>query len=246
MSDVTPAASDHSTGSPLAVGSRGGPHRPALAAGRQRVTLVTGSMAGFMIGLDATVVNTALPTIRTDLHASISTLGWTISAYSLAYAALILTGTALGDRFGRRRVFLAGIALFTLASAACALSHDVSSLIAARAVQGAGGGIATPLSLALISEAYPLSRRGMVVGVWGAITGIAVGLGPVVGGAIVQGLAWQWVFWLNVPVGLALVALGGRVLAETRGPARRLDPAGLALATGAVFAFTDALLRGPA
>jgi EmrB/QacA subfamily drug resistance transporter len=202
-------------------------------------------MAGFMIGLDATVVTTALPTIRADLHAGISTLGWTVSAYSLAYAALILTGTALGDRFGRRRVFLAGIGLFTLASAACAVSPDVASLIAARAVQGAGGGVATPLSLVLISEAYPLSRRGMVVGVWGAITGVAVGLGPVIGGAIVQGLAWQWVFWLNVPVGLALVVIGGRILAESRGPARRLDLAGLLLVTGAVFAFTDGLLRGP-
>jgi len=245
MSDVTPAASDHSTGSPLAVGSRSGSGLPARAAGRQRVTLVTGSMAGFMIGLDATVVTTALPTIRNDLHASISTLGWTISAYSLAYAALILTGTALGDRFGRRRVFLAGMALFTLASAACAVTPGVAGLIAARAVQGAGGGIATPLSLVLISEAYPPSRRGMVVGVWGAITGIAVGLGPIIGGAIVQGLPWQWVFWLNVPVGITLVAIGRRVLAESRGPARRLDLAGLVLATGAVFAFTDALLRGP-
>ena len=245
MSDVTPVAHQDSTGAPPAPGNPGGPGLPVPASGRQRVTLVAGSIAGFMIGLDATVVTTALPTIRTELHASISTLGWTISAYSLAYAALILTGTALGDRFGRRRVFLAGVSLFTLASAACAVSPTVASLIAARAVQGAGGGIATPLSLVLISEAYPLSRRGMVVGVWGAITGIAVGLGPVVGGAIVQGLAWQWVFWLNVPIGLALVAVGRRVLAESRGPAHRLDPAGLVLATGAVFALTDGLLRGP-
>lgn len=203
-------------------------------------------MAGFMIGLDATVVTTALPTMRTDLHASISTLGWTISAYSLAYAALILTGTVLGDQFGRRRVFLVGVALFTLASAGCAVSPSAASLIAARAVQGAGGGIATPLGLVLISEAYPLSRRGLVVGVWGAITGVAVGLGPVIGGAIVQGLAWQWVFWLNVPVGVALVGIGARVLTESRGPARRMDPAGLVLATGTVFTFTDGLLRGPA
>ena len=245
MSDVTPAAPEDGASSPPAASDRGGSEVTGRAAARQRVTLVAGSMAGFMIGLDATVVTTALPTIRADLHASISTLGWTISAYSLAYAALILTGTALGDRFGRRRVFLAGVALFTVASAACAVSPDVAALIAARAVQGAGGGIATPLSLVLISEAYPLSRRGMVVGVWGAITGIAVGLGPVIGGAIVQGLAWQWVFWLNVPVGLALVAIGGRVLAESRGPARRLDLVGLVLATGAVFAITDALLRGP-
>jgi MFS family permease len=202
-------------------------------------------MAGFMIGLDATVVTTALPTIHADLHASVSTLGWTVSAYSLAFAALVLTGTALGDLFGRRRVFLAGLALFTLASAACAVSPSAAWLIAARAVQGAGGGIATPLSLVLISEAFPVQRRGAVVGMWGAITGIAVAFGPVIGGAIVQGLAWQWVFWVNVPIGLVLVTLGGRRLPESRGPARRLDPTGLLLATGAIFAVTDALLRGP-
>src|SRR6516162_3422855 len=221
---------------------------PAPQAGprrRPRVTLIVGSLAGFMIGLDATVVTTALPTIHATLHASASALGWTVSAYSLAFAALILTGTALGDKFGRRRVFLAGFAVFTLASAACALAPSVAALIAARAVQGAGGGIATPLSLVLITEAFPAQRRGAVVGAWGAIAGVAVGLGPVIGGAIVQGIAWQWVFWVNVPVGIALVTLGRRVLAEGRGPARRLDPAGLLLATAAVFAVTDALLRGP-
>jgi len=198
-----------------------------------------------MIGLDATVVTTALPTIHATLHASASALGWTVSAYSLAFAALILTGTALGDRFGRRRVFLAGFAVFTLASAACALAPSVAALIAARAVQGAGGGIATPLSLVLITEAFPVQRRGAVVGAWGAITGVAVGFGPVIGGAIVQGIAWPWVFWVNVPIGIILVTLGRRLLAESRGPAGRLDPVGLVLATGTVFAITDALLRGP-
>src|SRR5262250_158465 len=223
----------------VAPGPQAGPSR------RPRVTLIVGSLAGFMIGLDATVVTTALPTIHATLHASASALGWTVSAYSLAFAALILTGTALGDLFGRRRVFLAGFALFTLASAACALAPSVAALIVARAVQGAGGGIATPLSLVLITEAFPLQRRSAVVGAWGAITGVAVGLGPVIGGAIVQGIAWPWVFWVNVPIGVALVTLGRRLLAESRGPARRLDPAGLVLATGAVFAITDALLRGP-
>jgi EmrB/QacA subfamily drug resistance transporter len=212
---------------------------------RPRVTLIVGSLAGFMIGLDATVVTTALPTIHATLHASASALGWTVSAYSLAFAALILTGTALGDRFGRRRVFLAGFAVFTVASAACALAPSVAALIAARAVQGAGGGIATPLSLVLITEAFPVQRRGAVVGAWGAITGVAVGFGPVIGGAIVQGIAWPWVFWVNVPIGIILVTLGRRLLAESRGPSGRLDPVGLVLATGTVFAITDALLRGP-
>jgi EmrB/QacA subfamily drug resistance transporter len=219
-------------------GQAGPPRRP-------QVTLIVGSLAGFMIGLDATVVTTALPTIHATLHASASALGWTVSAYSLAFAALILTGTALGDRFGRRRVFLAGFAVFTLASAACALAPSVAALIAARAVQGAGGGIATPLSLVLITEAFPVQRRGAVVGAWGAITGVAVGFGPVIGGAIVQGIAWPWVFWVNVPIGIILVTLGRRLLAESRGPSGRLDPVGLVLATGTVFAITDALLRGP-
>src|SRR5215469_3909006 len=220
------------------------PQRAGLPR-RPRVTLIVGSLAGFMIGLDATVVTTALPTIHATLHASASALGWTVSAYSLAFAALILTGTALGDLFGRRRVFLAGFAVFTLASAACALAPNAAALIAARAVQGAGGGIATPLSLVLITEAFPLQRRGAVVGAWGAITGVAVGFGPVFGGAIVQGIAWPWVFWVNVPIGIILVTFGQRLLAESRGPARRLDPVGLVLATGAVFAITDGLLRGP-
>ena len=212
---------------------------------RPRVTLIVGSLAGFMIGLDATVVTTALPTIHATLHASASALGWTVSAYSLAFAALILTGTALGDRFGRRRVFLAGFAVFTLASAACALAPSVAALIAARVVQGAGGGIATPLSLVLITEAFPPQRRGAVIGAWGAITGVAIGFGPVIGGAIVEGIAWPWVFWVNVPIGIILITLGRRLLAESRGPSRRLDLAGLLFATGAVFAVTDALLRGP-
>ncbi len=212
---------------------------------RPRVTLIVGSLAGFMIGLDATVVATALPTIHATLHASASTLGWTVSAYSLTFAAMVLTGTALGDLFGRRRVFLAGFAVFTVASAACALAPDAAWLIGARAIQGAGGGIATPLSLVLITEAFPARRRGAVVGVWGAISGVAVGFGPVIGGAIVQGIAWQWVFWVNVPIGIVLITLGWRMLAESRGPWRRLDPLGLVLATGAVFALTAALLRGP-
>jgi EmrB/QacA subfamily drug resistance transporter len=240
-----------STGSAPAAGAgsprslAGAPGSQAESPHRPRVTLIVGSLAGFMIGLDATVVTTALPTIHATLHASASTLGWTVSAYSLAFAALILTGTALGDKFGRRRVFLAGFTVFTLASAACALAPTVGWLIAARAVQGAGGGIATPLSLVLITEAFPVRRRGAVVGAYGAIAGVAVGFGPVIGGAIVEGIAWPWVFWVNVPVGIILVTLGRRLLAESRGPSRPFDPAGLVLATTAVFAITDALLRGP-
>jgi EmrB/QacA subfamily drug resistance transporter len=156
-----------------------------------------------------------------------------------------MTGSVLGDRYGRRRVFTAGLALFTLASAACAASPTVGALIAARVVQGAGGGLAVPLSLVLVTEAFPPQRRGAVVGVWGAIVGVAVGVGPLLGGVIVQSLSWQWIFWINVPIGILIVGVGARRLTESHGPARRLDVLGLALMTVAVFCATDALLRGP-
>jgi len=234
MATIPPAA-DHPAIDP----------RSARSTPGQRATLLVASTASFMVGLDALVVTTALPTIHADLHASAATLGWTVSAYSLAFAALILTGSALGDRYGRRRLFLTGMAVFTLASAACALAPSAALLIAARVVQGAGGGLAVPLTLVLITEAYPAARRGAVIGIWGALTGLAVGIGPLVGGIIVQGLAWQWVFWVNVPIGLALVLLGGRWLGETHGLVRRLDPVGLALAAAGVLALVDGLLRGP-
>lgn len=217
----------------------------ARTTSRRRATLLVASMASFMAGLDALVVTTALPTIHADLNASPATLSWTISAYSLAFAALILTGAALGDRLGHRRMFLVGLAGFTLTSAACAVSPTAGLLVAARAVQGGCAGLAMPLSLVLISQAYPPQRRGAVVGIWGAITGLAVGIGPLVGGAIVQGLTWQWVFWVNVPIGALILTLGANRLAESRGAARRLDPLGLVLAAAAAFAVTDALLRGP-
>jgi len=218
---------------------------PATPVTRPRVTLIVASMAAFMVGLDAVVVSAAMPTMRAKLHASAATLGWTMTAYSLAFAALIMTGSVLGDRFGRRRVFTAGLALFTVASAACGASPTVGTLIIARAVQGAGGGLAMPLSLVLITEAFPPQRRGAVIGVWGSIVGVAVGLGPLLGGAVVQGLNWQWIFWVNVPIGVVIVAVGSRRLTESRGPARRLDVLGLALLSVAVFCVTDALLRGP-
>jgi len=140
---------------------------PERSTPRQRATLLVASLASFMVGLDALVVTTALPTIHAQLHASAATLAWTVSAYSLAFAALILTGSALGDRLGRRRVFLAGMGLFTASSAACALAPTAGALIAARAVQGAGGGLAVPLTLVLITEAFPAHRRGAVIGIWG-------------------------------------------------------------------------------
>ncbi len=209
-------------------------------------TLLLGSFTSFMVGLDALVVATALPTLHLELGAGVEGLSWTVNAYELAFAASILTGATLGDRFGRRRVFVAGISLFTIASALCALSPNVEVLIASRTLQGIGGGISVPLSLALITTATPAQLRGKALGIWGAFTGVAVAAGPLVGGAIVEGLAWQWIFWLNIPVGIAIAALATQKINEGERSFATVDPVGLALATVGVFAIAQALIRGNA
>jgi EmrB/QacA subfamily drug resistance transporter len=196
-----------------------------------------------MTALDTLVVTTSLPVLRTSLHTGLAGLEWTVNAYNLSFACLLLTGAALGDRFGRRRMFAVGIGLFTLASAAAALSPTVGALIAARAIQGAGAAIVTPLTLTLISEAFPAEKRGMAIGLWGAIVGLAVAAGPVVGGAIVGGISWHWIFWLNVPVGLVLIPLATAKLTESFGPQARLDVAGLGLAALAGLGVTWGLVR---
>jgi EmrB/QacA subfamily drug resistance transporter len=212
----------------------------------QRWTLILGSLTSFLVGLDALVVATALPTLHQEFGTGIEGLSWTVNAYQLAFAASILTGSTLGDRFGRRRVFVIGISVFTVASALCALSPNVGVLIASRTLQGVGGGIAVPLSLALITAATPPHTRGKALGIWGAFTGVAVAVGPLVGGAIVDGLAWQWIFWLNVPVGIAVVLLAKRKIDEGQRVFRRVDPVGLALATVGVFGIAQGLIRGNA
>src|SRR5438876_5080689 len=194
-------------------------------------TFIVTSVALFMVTLDNLVVTTALPVIRRDLHADLQQLEWTVNAYTLTFAVLLLTGAALGDRFGRRRVFSLGLAVFTLGSAAAALAPTASALIAARAVQGAGAAVVTPLTLTILSAAVPASRRGVALGAWGGIGGLAVALGPLVGGAVVSGLSWQWIFWINVPVGLVLVPLALRRLDETHGPSNELDLPGFGLAS---------------
>ncbi|MHB8554722.1 MAG: MFS transporter, partial [Candidatus Dormibacteria bacterium] len=181
-------------------------------------TLALVSAALFMVTLDNLVVTIALPSIRRALGASIGSLEWTVNAYTLTFAVLLVTGAALGDRFGRRKMFVAGLALFTVASAAAALAPTVSTLIAARAVQGAGAAMVLPLTLTLLSEAFPAGRRGLALGIWGGISGLGVALGPVLGGAVVSGLSWHWIFWLNVPVGLVVAPLALARLAESRGP----------------------------
>ncbi|WP_062355542.1 DHA2 family efflux MFS transporter permease subunit [Herbidospora yilanensis] len=211
---------------------------------RQRWTLILASFASFMVGLDVLVVTTALPTLHEELGAGVAGLGWTVNAYELGFAAFILTGAALGDRFGRRNLFVAGIAIFTLASAVCALSTTIETLIAARAAQGIGGGIAIALALAVITDATPPQERGAAFGIWGAISGVAVAAGPLVGGLVIQGFAWQWIFWLNVPVGIALIVLSMMRIADTRGAVRGIDIVGLILSTLGVFGIAQSLIRG--
>jgi len=213
---------------------------------RSVVTLPIVSIAIFMVTLDNLVVTTALPSIRADLGATIEDLEWTVNAYTLAFAVFLLTGAALGDRFGRRRMFLAGLTIFTGASAAAALAPSTDALIAARAVQGVGAAIVAPLTLTLLSEAFPAERRGAALGIWSGIAGLAVALGPLVGGAIIEGVSWQWIFWVNVPVGIVLLPLARRGLAESRGPARRLDLPGVALATLGLLGVVYATVRGNA
>jgi EmrB/QacA subfamily drug resistance transporter len=209
-------------------------------------TFAVTSLALFMTTLDNLVVTTALPTVQRDLHASISGLEWTVNAYTLTFAVLLLTGAALGDRFGRKRLFLIGLTVFTAGSAAAAVSSSIDMLVWSRALQGVGGAIVTPLTLTLLSEAFPAERRGLALGAWGGISGLGVALGPVVGGAVVQGLSWQWIFWLNVPIGLVTLPLAARALRESRGTATRLDLPGLALATAGMFGLVFGLVRGNA
>src|SRR5437764_2693406 len=208
-----------------------------------RWTLLIVSIGLFMVVLDNLVVNVALPSIHRDLGASIQSLEWTVNAYVLAYAVFLLTGAALGDRFGRKRMFTGGIVLFTLSSAAAALAPTSGMLIAARAAQGLGAAVVTPLTLTLIADAFPPQRRGVAIGVWSGISGIAVALGPLVGGAVVEAASWQWIFWINVPIGIALVPLSIARLAESHGPSRQLDLRGLALASTGLFGVVYGLVR---
>jgi EmrB/QacA subfamily drug resistance transporter len=217
----------------------GGSTRP-----RTLWTFAITSLALVMVTLDNLVVTTALPVIREDLGAGIEGLEWTVNAYTLSFAVLLLTGAALGDRFGRRRMFAVGLALFTIASAAAALAPSIEALVAARAAQGLGGAIVTPLTLTILSAAVPAEKRGLALGAWGGIGGLAVALGPLVGGAVVSGLSWQWIFWINVPIGLVMIPLALRRLDESHGPSSRLDLPGLGLASAGLLGIVWGLVRG--
>ena len=190
-------------------------------------TFVVASVAVFMVSLDNLVVTTALPVIKRDLGAGLSGLEWTVNAYTLTFAVLLMTGAGLGDRFGRKRMFLTGLAIFTFGSAMAAIAPSIDALIAARALQGVGGAIVTPLTLTILSAAVPPARRGLALGIWSGTAGLAVALGPVIGGAIVDGLSWQFIFWVNVPIGLALLPVAFFRLNESKGPDKRARPARL-------------------
>jgi EmrB/QacA subfamily drug resistance transporter len=215
----------------------------AAATHKRGWTLAIVSIGLFMVVLDNLVVSVALPSIHRELGASIQALEWTVNAYVLAYAVLLLTGAALGDRFGRKRMFIAGLALFTASSAAAALAPSMGLLIAARAIQGVGAAIVTPLTLTLLADAFPPERRGIALGVWSGISGVAVALGPLVGGAVIQAASWHWIFWINVPIGMLLVPLAAARLAESQGPSRKLDLTGLGLASSGLFGIVYGLVR---
>ena len=204
--------------------------------------LVTG-VAVFMVSMDNLIVTNALPVIRTELNTGLEGLEWTVNAYTLTFAVFLLTGAALGDRFGRRWLLAIGLGIFTLASAAAAVAPDIGTLIAARAVQGVGGAIVMPLTLTILAGAVPAARRGAAFGIWGAMSGLGVALGPVIGGAVVDGSSWQWIFWINVPIGVLLLPLT-RLLAESHGGSGRLDPLGVGLATGGMFGVVFGIIRG--
>ena len=207
-------------------------------------TFAITSIGLFMVTLDNLVVTMALPVIRDDLGASLEQLEWTINAYTLTFAVLLLTGAALGDRFGRKRMFAIGMVIFTAASAAAALAPSIETLVVARAIQGVGAAIVTPLTLTLLSAAVSPAKRGVALGAWGGIAGLAVAIGPLVGGAVVEGISWQWIFWLNVPIGIIVIPLAWRKLNESHGPHKSLDLPGLGLISAGLFGIVWGVVRG--
>ena len=250
-SDVTAAGPDVAAptvalGATVAIGATESTEGPGTKLAKSRAfwaILVTG-LALFMASLDNLVVSTALPVIRVHLHAGLSGLEWTVNAYTLTFAVLLLSAAAVGERFGRRRIFVLGIALFTAASAMAALAPSIGLLVVARAIQGAGGAMIMPLSLTLLSAAVPPERRNVALGIWGAIGGTAIAIGPLVGGAVTSGWSWQYIFWLNVPVGIILIPLAWWKLSESRGQRSRLDLVGVALVSAGLFGVVLGLVQG--
>jgi EmrB/QacA subfamily drug resistance transporter len=208
-------------------------------------TLALAAIGTFLVALDIVVVSTALPTLRTHLHASLADLEWTINAYNLVFACFMLTGAALGDRFGRKRLYVTGVTLFTAASAACAMSTTNGELIGFRALQGFGAAIILPLTITMVAEVMPVEKRAMAIGVLGGVAGLGVASGPVIGGVVLEGISWQWIFWINVPVGAAVALFSALRIRESRGPRPHLDIPGLILAGTSMFAVVWAVVRAP-
>jgi EmrB/QacA subfamily drug resistance transporter len=206
-------------------------------------TLLVASLALMMMFLDSLVVTTALPTLRTSLHSSLSGLEWTVNAYNLTFACLLLTGSALGDRFGRRRMLCIGLAGFVAASLLAGSAPTIGLLVTARALQGAGAAIVVPLTLTLITDAYPPERRAWAIGICGGVGGLSGAIGPFVGGAVVQAIGWHWIFWINLPVGLALIPIAVLRVRESHAGHPRLDVVGAALVTAGLFGITWAIVR---
>lgn len=226
-------------GEPAAAGSTA-----TLPDRRRAWVLVAASVASFMVALDLLVVTTALDTIRRDLDTSTAALQWTVTAYGVSFATLLMTGAALGDRFGRRRMLVTGLATFAIGSAAAALSGSAASLIVARVLQGAGGALILPIGLTIVATAFPAERRAVAIGILEGVTGLAVIAGPVLGGVVAQHLTWEWIFWINVPIAVAAIPLVIAVVDESHGTDTALDGPGLLLVSAAAFGVVWGLVRG--
>ena len=222
------------------------PQRPSTNASSTKpaITVLLTAVAYFMVALDGLVVVTALPSIHRSFGGGVGTLQWTVNAYTITFGAGILAAAAVGDRLGRRRVYVVGLGLFATASAACGLAPNANLLIAFRAIQGMGAAIVMPLGLTILTSAFPSQRRGAVVGIWGGIAGLAVAAGPLVGGGITQAFGWHWIFWVNVPIGLAAAVGAARLLPESYGPRARLDVPALLLVSGGIGFLIWGLVQG--
>jgi EmrB/QacA subfamily drug resistance transporter len=209
-------------------------------------TLAAVAFGLFMIMLDNTIVNVALPSIERSLHMSISSLEWIVTAYALTFAALLITGGKLGDLYGRRKMFIAGLVVFTLASLACGLAPSAGFLIGARAVQGIGAALMNPATLSIITATFPPKERGQAIGIWAGVSALALAIGPLVGGLIVDNINWHWIFYVNIPVGVVGIIVSRLVIAESRDTSHEqsIDLPGLVTSSGALLALSYALIEG--
>jgi EmrB/QacA subfamily drug resistance transporter len=242
VAGVAPGATWHGP-VPAGVAEPPAQQGPDQVARRPLWTFVLCGIGLFMAVLDNLVVLFALPSIQVDLNATAQQLEWTVNAFTLPFAVCLLPAATLGDRFGRKRMFVIGLTVFTVASALCALAPNIELLLIGRAVQGLGGAVITPLSLTILSAAFPAERRGLVLGAWSGIAGLGAALGPVIGGALVSGFSWEWIFWINVPVGAVIVPLCLMRLLESHGPSDRLDFPGLVLVSVGLFGIIFAVIR---